>query len=882
MPIQYQAISEEEYKSLRYQILLNVEEGGDVALTPYRDSKGNVTIGIGFNLRDTGVRLAVLDFFGIAEGSASYLTIEAILSRVWEPEQMDDVRAALDAAIAQSGQRTQFAFTDEAEVKTFFGTFIADYETYVNNNLPAVPQFSRERAVLLSLHYNEVDDPEEKKNLLGPALRAAIDVGDRASAWYEIRYRSNLRDEKGVAKRRYYEAEVFGLYDADSPTTVSLDEALRVYAMYTAHRHAILNEELLFGPGSQDDQIADANTDYATAGTPYVVQSLEGSLAPAAAALVAEYAPDLIGQLFSLNILVGGDSVVLAREQLTAVARQGYQLGVGPVEPYLLIGRGGVDVLQGGAGADVLVGGAGNDELSGGAGADTYYFEAGSGHDTIIDDDDDGRIKIDGVVLNGEGANSWPNARYPDRPGWFWIEGGRVFFATLIEGDATNGKLLIQTSGAAVGDSITIENWTSGDLGLTLTTAPQLALLPGPYASNVWSDPNFTPSIPSMNVKEGLSNPLALALNVPVPEGAYARLELSESPGEPAGVNGAETLPFVNGVLQFALRPGQNVVNLALLSGGDFDTNQLVTLTATLFDAQGVQIGTAATMNVLFEAVVEPSDPTGTTPLNGTSAGEQILGTQDNDLILAGAGDDVEGGLQGDDRVLGEAGRDLLDGWQGSDLVEGGTDSDVLQGGDGSDRLFADVAVDVQQAIVNGNTESSVALQGDVLNGQAGDDIAIGTNRIDVLAGGDGRDVLIAGAGDDFIAGDGHFAFPIYGSPQEVAEAFAWQIVHQVNGTSHQSWVTTVSLPVVVASGSARALFSSSIRTCRWRPVLWVRIRRRSRFLRRARRRLRRPRRSRIRWPQTRSATSSRSTRSFTRPRAPTVRPCRDGSRLTR
>lgn len=152
MPIQYQAISEEEYKSLRYQILLNVEEGGDVALTPYRDSKGNVTIGIGFNLRDTGVRLAVLDFFGIAEDSASYLTIEAILSRVWEPEQMDDVRAALDAAIAQSGQRTQFAFTDEAEVKTFFGTFIADYETYVNNNLPAVPQFSRERAVLLSLH----------------------------------------------------------------------------------------------------------------------------------------------------------------------------------------------------------------------------------------------------------------------------------------------------------------------------------------------------------------------------------------------------------------------------------------------------------------------------------------------------------------------------------------------------------------------------------------------------------------------------------------------------------------------------------------------------------------------------------------------------------
>jgi len=42
------------------------------------------------------------------------------------------------------------------------------------------------------------------------------------------------------------------------------------------------------------------------------------------------------------------------------------------------------------AGKDRLDGGAGDDYLAGGDGADTYIFGKGSGHDTILNSDNDG------------------------------------------------------------------------------------------------------------------------------------------------------------------------------------------------------------------------------------------------------------------------------------------------------------------------------------------------------------------------------------------------------------------------------------------------------------------------------------------------------------
>ncbi len=82
--------------------------------------------------------------------------------------------------------------------------------------------------------------------------------------------------------------------------------------------------------------------------------------------------------------------------------------------------------------------------------------------------------------------------------------------------------------------------------------------------------------------------------------------------------------------------------------------------------------------------------------IEGTAAGEVLIGTEEADVIDAGAGNDtIDGGGgndvlcagpgedlviggPGSDRILGEGGRDQLLGGSGEDLVDGGDDDDGI------------------------------------------------------------------------------------------------------------------------------------------------------------------------------------------------------------
>ena len=66
------------------------------------------------------------------------------------------------------------------------------------------------------------------EELLGPELRKAILKGDRAEAWYEIAFNSNGNDLKGIAKRRFYEADTFGLWEGDKPTWKEIKDFARM------------------------------------------------------------------------------------------------------------------------------------------------------------------------------------------------------------------------------------------------------------------------------------------------------------------------------------------------------------------------------------------------------------------------------------------------------------------------------------------------------------------------------------------------------------------------------------------------------------------------------------------------------------------------------
>jgi Ca2+-binding RTX toxin-like protein len=119
--------------------------------------------------------------------------------------------------------------------------------------------------------------------------------------------------------------------------------------------------------------------------------------------------------------------------------------------------------------------------------------------------------------------------------------------------------------------------------------------------------------------------------------------------------------------------------------------------------------------------------------------GEIILGTDGEDTLGGGLGDNiVEGfggkdvlqGSRGDDQLLGGAGTDTIRGEWGADSLFGGLGRDFLDGGFDNDQLYGDADLDR-------------------LFGEDGNDTLWGGTGNDILNGGLGADVLFGGFGAD-------------------------------------------------------------------------------------------------------------------------------------
>jgi len=288
------------------------------------------------------------------------------------------------------------------------------------------------------------------------------------------------------------------------------------------------------------------------------------------------------------------------------------------------MGGDGDDLLIGGDLSDVLVGGEGADDLRGGEGVDDYVFRAGDGVDEISDSDGQGSVRIGSNALNGAGAARIGGNGISEQ--WVGqVSGQTVTYWKVGKRWDAQGNVLwdlwIEGGGLANGDRIVIKDYSEArNFGITLDPTVRLALVPGTLPANVWQTPGYTPPTPSVTLPENGSLPWGFAANRPAEAGDYAEVTLSGSGGDHAQAQlGAETASFVNGSLTFALTPGQTLANLALLSFGDFDADEQVTLTVTLRDAQGNAIGTSGTMNVLFDAVDEES-PTPVFTLSGDLA----------------------------------------------------------------------------------------------------------------------------------------------------------------------------------------------------------------------------------------------------------------------
>ncbi len=171
--------------------------------------------------------------------------------------------------------------------------------------------------------------------------------------------------------------------------------------------------------------------------------------------------------------------------------------------------------------------------------------------------------------------------------------------------------------------------------------------------------------------------------------------------------------------------------------------------------------------------VIDGSD--GNDIIYAGSGNDTVLGSAGNDTINAGTGDDVVHDGEGDDEVL--AG-------EGDDLVIAGVGNDSYQGGKGFDTIdFSEaktgVAVDMSKGTSLGQGTDSV--QGfEKIIGTAFDDEIKGSQAADVIAGGEGDNLMRGmGGADDITGGFDH-------------DTFMWKTQDVVDATGTSRGVDTI------------------------------------------------------------------------------------------
>lgn len=161
----------------------------------------------------------------------------------------------------------------------------------------------------------------------------------------------------------------------------------------------------------------------------------------------------------------------------------------------------------------------------------------------------------------------------------------------------------------------------------------------------------------------------------------------------------------------------------------------------------------------------------GNDTIGGGTGDDVVVGELDNDVIIGGEGDDLLQGGQGADSVSGDAGEDWVEGDAGNDTLDGGADSDLVFGGRGSDQVSGGEGDDLLFGGKIAGTPLSLTEMVSLRDGEPLADILNSStnnaalfrddNEADTLNGGAGDDLLIVGAGDTAIGGEGEDMFSL-------------------------------------------------------------------------------------------------------------------------
>ena len=472
----------------------------------------------------------------------------------------------------------------------------------------------------------------------------------------------------------------------------------------------------------------------------------------------------------------------------------------------ILLGRGGDDVLEGGTGDDVLNGGAGIDILKGGEDFDTYY--SGDG-DTIIDSDGEGKVYLNGILLNGETGNTENDQNDPDAAAVYTQSGT---------------DLNVELNGS----QITINNWNDGDLGITLgnnenhcrfgETLEYLSIgglkitfeLPSNQQSsmseyeaqcqtivailqNAYSGSNTFKSI--VNNAALVDDALTIVLGDSITGASYFRLDDTVRIELPLIDQRQDTffdqygrevkfshdrlvihevihdlantldLPVQVEIVDGA--PDRSEINQYLSSADSDHQGPTVRLTNTVlnelgaplqrisYDAQDTALENGQLSDFAYWTFGQQVEHVYLDSVS--TSGTEFIGGNGSDLLISTGGsiDSLSGG-SGVDFIYAGPGADFIDGGLNSDFIVGGYGEDYITGGGGNDVIYAD-EIDEEDNQINqfppANEGPFVSLENDTVFGGGGDDVIFSDLGTDMLDGGAGNDVILSSADNATLLG---------------------------------------------------------------------------------------------------------------------------------
>lgn len=373
----------------------------------------------------------------------------------------------------------------------------------------------------------------------------------------------------------------------------------------------------------------------------------------------------------------------------------------GGTEDDFIYGDGGNDILRGGIGIDAMFGNDGNDSMFGGLGADAMV--GGPGNDLMYGGD--------GTVVNGilDPEPAGTLAALDD--GMFGGQGDDTMYGgggwDSLDGE-TGHDLLIPGAGGATLGGRELMNGGQGDDLFIIESAVDFAN--HDIADNGLSYAQLVNKGPSFRVGNGLG----------IDEVRFTQTVAADI--VIAGTNGLGVASIFLGVERVVIGTG---------FGATADTSGLA----------AINIDAALANPGIFEGL----------EMIGNAGPNTLIGTDFNDRIDGGLGDDLmEGGL-GDDTYVLSAATDGI-----TELTGGGVDTVVVNGP-------FNYSLDALDPLLFGSFENltlqSTALQGtgndldNVIIGNASNNTLFGLGGNDLINGGDGNDTVIGGGGADNLFG---------------------------------------------------------------------------------------------------------------------------------